>query len=100
MSTIVIRDLPECLNLDREAMAQVTGASGAPWVYGWIRPFVAASSSQSPVINFYQINNFAEQMINQFQLVNVSNTGSNANVNVGVDERSTNNAVAPKPLTI
>jgi hypothetical protein len=45
----------------------------------------------APVINFYQINNYADQLINQVQLVNVSNTAPNSLVNVGVDERSTNN---------
>jgi hypothetical protein len=28
----------------------------------------SASPTQFPVINFYQINNFADQMINQFQI--------------------------------
>jgi hypothetical protein len=96
MPTIVIRDLPECLDLDRKAMSLVAGAAGAPWVFGWIRPFVADTGGQAPVINFYQINNYAQQMINQVQLVNVSNSASNSNVNVGVDEGSTNNAVVPK----
>lgn len=100
MPTIVIRDLPQCLALDRKAMSLVAGAAGAPWVYGWIRPFIAASSGQAPVINFYQINNYAEQMINQFQLVNVNNSGANATVSVDVDEASTNNAVVPKPSTL
>ena len=71
-------------------MAAVHGA-GAPWVFGWIRPFVQASPSQLPVINFYQINNFADQMINQFQTVSVNNTGANAMLNVIVEESSTNN---------
>jgi len=45
----------------------------------------------APVINFYQINNYADQMINQFQTVSVSNSAPNSVVTVGVDERSTNN---------
>jgi hypothetical protein len=44
-----------------------------------------------PVINFYQINNYADQMINQYQVVSVSNSAPNAVLTVGVDERSTNN---------
>ena len=90
MASISIKDLPRNAILDRQAMASVRGA-GAPWVFGWIRPFVGASPSQLPVINFYQINNFADQMINQFQTVSVNNSGANAMLNVIVDESSVNN---------
>lgn len=91
MATISINDLPASYALDRKAMACIRGASGAPWVFGWIRPFVEASPSQIPVINFYQINNFAEQMINQFQLVSVNNSAANSNLNVAVGADSVNN---------
>jgi hypothetical protein len=47
----------------------------------------------APVINFYQINNYADQMINQYQIVDVKNTAPNSVINVGVDERSTNNGL-------
>lgn len=90
MATISINDLPASYALDRKAMACIRGA-GAPWVFGWIRPFLPASPSVVPVINFYQINNFAEQMINQFQLVSVNNSGSNSNLNVAVGADSVNN---------
>jgi hypothetical protein len=94
MASITIGDLPTSATLDRKAMSAIRGA-GAPWVFGWIRPFVPASSSQFPVINFYQINNFADQMINQFQTVSVNNTGAGATLNVVVDESSVNNALLP-----
>jgi hypothetical protein len=44
-----------------------------------------------PVINFYQINNYADQMINQFQNVEVSNTAPNSTLTVGVDGHAVNN---------
>jgi len=94
MASITIVDLPTSAVLDRKAMSAIRGA-GAPWVFGWIRPFVAASPSQVPVINFYQINNFADQMINQFQTVSVNNAGNGATLNVVVDESSVNNALLP-----
>jgi hypothetical protein len=92
MASISIRDLPRSATLDRKAMSAVRGA-GAPWVFGWIRPFVEAGPSQVPVINFYQINNFADQMINQFQTVSVNNAGANSTLNVVVDANSLNNAL-------
>jgi hypothetical protein len=90
MATIRINDL--CANrvLDRQAMAHIHGADGAGWVFGWIRPYLPEQAGVAPVINFYQINNYADQLINQFQMVNVSNSAPNANLNVGVDERSHN----------
>jgi RNase adaptor protein for sRNA GlmZ degradation len=45
------------------------------------------------VINFYQINNFADQMINQFQSVSVNNAGANSTLNVVVDANSLNKAL-------
>jgi hypothetical protein len=92
MASITISDLPNSRTLDRRAMSAIRGA-GAPWVFGWIRPFVDAAPSQFPVINFYQINNFADQMINQFQTVSVNNTGANSTLNVVVDESSVNKAL-------
>ena len=90
MATITINDLSVNRDLDRKAMSQLRGASGAPWVYGWIAPFSDAPSF-APVVNFYQINNYADQMINQYQMVSVLNTGANSNVAVKVDEGSVNN---------
>ena len=81
MAAITINDLPANLALDRQAMSSIRGA-GAPWVFAF-RPYVEASPSVVPVVNFYQINNsfFAEQMINQSQTVNINNSGANSNIN-------------------
>lgn len=96
MAHITISDLPASALLDRRAMSAIRGG-GAPWVFGWIRPYVDAIAGQSPVINFYQINNFADQMINQFQTVSVVNSGANAALDVNVDESSVNNALRRLP---
>ncbi|NMG77463.1 hypothetical protein [Aromatoleum diolicum] len=85
MPAIAIHDL--CMNrvLDNKALASIKGA-GAPWVFGWIRPFVAAQPSFGPTVNFYQVNNtfYADQMVNQFQIIDVSNSAANSTVSVGV----------------
>jgi hypothetical protein len=93
MASISISDLPRSATLDRQAMSAIRGA-GAPWVFGWIRAYVPAAPSQFPVINFYQINNYADQMINQFQTVSVNNAGANSTMNVRVDESSVNKALS------
>lgn len=89
MAAITIKDLHTSRLLDRQAMSSIKGA-GAPWVYGWIRPHTVASPSFGSVINFYQVNNYADQMINQIQVVEINNTAANANINVALDERSSN----------
>lgn len=90
MANISITDLSVNRELDRKAMAQVHGAGGANWVYGWIATF-SDQRAQPQVINFYQVNNYADQMINQYQMVNVNNSAPNSNVAVTVDEGSVNN---------
>jgi hypothetical protein len=94
MANIRIDDLRANRTLDREALASIRGAGGAGWVFGWIRPYLPAQPSAAPVINFYQINNYADQLINQFQTVNVSNSAPNSMLNVRVDEGSGNNGLA------
>jgi hypothetical protein len=91
MANITISDLREDRTLDRAAMAHICGADGAPWVFGWMRAFMPNQRAMPFVINFYQINNYADQMINQVQLVDVNNTAPNSAINVGVDGRSINN---------
>jgi hypothetical protein len=91
MATITINDLSASHELDRKAMSCIRGASGAGWVFGWIRTFSEGSPSDSAVFNFYQINNYADQMINQFQTVSVINSAANSTLNVKVDESSVNN---------
>lgn len=91
MAIIKIKDLRADRVLDRQAMAAIKGG-GAPWVYGWIRPYVAAAQSFGSVINFFQINNnyFADQLINQVQNVEINNSAANSNINVGLSETSAN----------
>lgn len=93
MANITIKDLSTDRVLDRKTMAGIRGADGAPWVFGWIQAYMPGQPRTVPVINFYQINNYADQLINQYQMVNVSNSAPNSVVTVGVDERSTNNGV-------
>jgi hypothetical protein len=94
MASITVNDLSLNLALDRKAMAAIRGGGGAPWVYGWIQPYVPQSSSVGPVVNLYDVTNnfYANQMINTFQSVDVRNTGSNSNINVSPDARSRNNS--------
>jgi hypothetical protein len=99
MPAIAINDLAANRALDRAAMSAIRGG-GAPWVYGWIRPYSPARSSLGPVINFYQINNtfFADQVVNQFQMVDVHNSGPNSNLTVSVDGQGSNFGVARPKL--
>jgi hypothetical protein len=91
--TLIINDLPHDITLDRAAMRDIRG-SGAPWVYGWITPYVDQRASMGPVVNIFETNNTfnAAQMINQFQNVDVHNSGANSNIAVSPDERSVNRA--------
>lgn len=91
MAAIVISDLPASSPLDRQAMKSIRGG-GAPWVYGWIRPYSRATQGFGGVANFYQITNnfFADQMVNQFQTVDVRNSGSNSSINVNLAEDGRN----------
>jgi hypothetical protein len=82
MPSLTITDLPLNLALDRKAMAAISGGGGAPWVFGWITPYVQSTPSVGPVVNLYDVTNnfYANQMVNQFQTTNVENTGNNATV--------------------
>jgi hypothetical protein len=78
MATITITDLPASRALDRKAMSSIRGALS--WVNGAFRlPAIPAIPGFG---NFYQINNtfIAENMINQFQTVEINNAGDNANI--------------------
>lgn len=98
MAAIVITDLPASRSLDRQAMKSIRGGS-APWVYGVARPYTRSASGFGSVVNFYQINNnyYANQMVNQFQTVDVHNTGSNSNINVNLAENGTNFGQGGRP---
>jgi hypothetical protein len=92
MAHLKIGNLRADRTLDARAMARIRGGDGAPWCFGWILPYMPAQARvAAPVINFYQVNNYADQMINQYQVVSVNNSAPNAVLTVGVDERSTNN---------
>lgn len=91
MATITIKDLRTDRILDRKAMSAVKGGN-ASWVFGWIRPYQPGGNAfgSGSVVNFYQVNNYADQMINQIQVVDINNSAANANINVALDESSTN----------
>jgi hypothetical protein len=91
MSAITVNDLPLDRDLDRAAMTCVRGG-GAPWLYGWITPYVASSPSAGGGVNVFDITNnyYADQMINQFQSVSVNNTGANSNITVSPGEHGAN----------
>jgi hypothetical protein len=96
MASITIHDLPDSVALDHKAMAMIRGGDGAGWLYGWMVPYTPPTPGVGPVVaNLYQITNnfYAGQMINQFQSVDVNNTGTNANISVAPAERSKNHAV-------
>lgn len=87
MAAITIKDLSASRDLDRKAMSRVKGG-GAPWVYGWIQ--TPSTGSFGTVVNFYQVNNYADQMINQYQTVEVDNSGNNSNINVDLGQNGGN----------
>ena len=91
MSAIVINDLPTDHTLDRAAMAVIHGGGGAPWVFGWITPYVPpvpVNASFGQAVNLYQVTNnyYADQMNNQFQSISVSNTGANSNISLDTNQ--------------
>jgi hypothetical protein len=95
MASITIHDLPDNVALDCKAMATIRGGDGAPWLFGgWDVPFQPSTQTVGTVANLYQItNNFtAGQMINEFQSINVNNTGSNSNISVAPNEQSKNHS--------
>lgn len=90
MAAITIKDLHVSRPLDSRAMSFVRGGNGS-WVFGWIRPYIVQQQPAfGPVINFYQINNYADQMINQIQVVDVTNSAANSNINIALAENSSN----------
>jgi hypothetical protein len=95
MACISVNDLTLNLALDRKAMAAIRGGGGAPWVYGWIQPYVRDTPSMGPVVNLYEVSNsfYANQMINVIQAIDVHNTGANSNISVSPDARNRNDTV-------
>lgn len=76
MSAITINDLPINFTLDRKALTSLRGG-GAPWVFGWIAPYVPPSASFAPMVNnFFQTNNYIGQLVDQSQTLAISNAGN------------------------
>jgi hypothetical protein len=96
MSTLTVTDLPYDRELDHNAMAAIGGGGGAPWVFGWITPYVDQRQQQGfgGVVNIYDItNNIAiGQMTNQYQMVDVNNTGNGATLTVNPNALSATRA--------
>ncbi|MGV2289353.1 hypothetical protein AAHK20_11635 [Trinickia sp. YCB016] len=92
MAAITINDLHTKRDLDLKAMSLIRGA-GAPWVFGWIQPFTPPVASVGPVLNFYQTNIFANQLVNQVENINVNNAAPNSNVAVSAGENGKNNGL-------
>jgi hypothetical protein len=95
MTSLAITDLHMQRDIDHKTMSFIRGA-GAPWVFGWIQPYQPEQPSAfGPVINLYQTNNtfYANQVINQNQTLDVTNTAANSNVTVGVGQNSRNNGL-------
>jgi hypothetical protein len=88
---IKINDLLANRALDGKAMSAIRGG-GAPWVFGWINPYVSQSLQPTPAVNFFQVNNnyYADQMNNQIQIVDVKNTAANSNITVALDQLGNN----------
>ena len=88
MALITLIDLPMSSALDCRAMSAIRGCGGAPWVTGAFRPYAVPSVQSVPSIgavanNFFQIeNNFyhIESMVNQYQTIQLTNTGNNSNL--------------------
>ncbi|WP_321793823.1 hypothetical protein [Caballeronia sp. J97] len=111
MCVLTVNDLAYDRELDHAAMSAIGGGGGAPWVFGWITPFVdrpsggAGGASAVNLIdvtnNIYEVTNNVTnnvtnitvgQMINQFQNVAVSNTGNGATLTVNPNSVAGNRA--------
>jgi hypothetical protein len=95
MSLIAITDLKYDRELDYAAMARISGGGGAPWVFGWITPYVEQrQQGYGGMINLYEITNNINigQFTNQVQTVDVNNTGSGATLTVNPNALTGNRA--------
>ncbi|SAK91321.1 hypothetical protein AWB77_05089 [Caballeronia fortuita] len=108
MRALTVTDLDYDRELDHAAMSAISGGGGAPWVFGWITPFVeraaAGAGAGSATVNLIDVtNNIYEitnnitnitvgQMVNQFQNVAVSNTGNGATLTVNPSSTAGNRA--------
>ncbi|MGO4612031.1 hypothetical protein AB4142_37415, partial [Variovorax sp. 2RAF20] len=57
-----------------------------------IQPYTPPRASTLPIVNFYEINNnfYADQMVNQFQNIDVRNSAPGANINVQAGQGARN----------
>ncbi|HJW24120.1 MAG TPA: hypothetical protein VJ576_04415 [Rhodocyclaceae bacterium] len=95
MAAITINDLPMNHELDRRAMSAIRGG-GAPWVFGWIRPYVPGERSFASGGSFVEVNNFyADQIINQIQVVDINNSAAGSVISVALDQQSANSKLQP-----
>jgi hypothetical protein len=109
MCALTISDLEFDRELDHAAMSAISGGGGAPWVFGWITPFVdrpsggvggaTAITLVDVTNNIYEVTNnitnnniTVGQMVNQFQSVAVSNTGNGATLTVNPNSTAGNRA--------
>lgn len=94
MTTLAITDLHMQRDIDHNAMSFIRGA-GAPWVFGWIQPYAPPAPPFGPVVNLYQTYNtfYANQVVNQIQNVDVTNSAAGANLAVTVGEDGRNRLV-------
>jgi hypothetical protein len=92
MAAITINDLHAEREMNHAAMAGIKGASGALWVFGWIRAYVDVSPRFGSVVNFFQTNNFyiADQINNQIEVIDVNNSATNASIDVSAKQQSIN----------
>ncbi|VVE50170.1 hypothetical protein PTE30175_04539 [Pandoraea terrae] len=91
MATLTIKDLDNEHPLDAISMSRIRGGA-APWVFGWIRPYSDDVSGAGTVVNLYETTNnfYADQMVNQFQNIDIRNTAPNTNINVSADQGAKN----------
>ncbi|SAK64034.1 hypothetical protein AWB78_02216 [Caballeronia calidae] len=108
MCALSVTDLDYDRELDHAAMSAISGGGGAPWIFGWITPFIdrppVSVGGGAGVVNLIDVtNNIYEvtnnitnitvgQMINQFQSVAVSNTGNGATLTVNPNSVAGNRA--------
>ncbi|SAK46478.1 hypothetical protein [Caballeronia ptereochthonis] len=106
MSVITVTDLEYERELDHAAMSAISGGGGAPWIYGWITPFSDRQQTLGGAVNIIDVTNniydvtnnitnntvTVGQMVNQFQSVNVSNTGNGATLTVNPNSIAGNRA--------
>ncbi|MGT2493768.1 hypothetical protein ACU4GD_32855 [Cupriavidus basilensis] len=90
MAALTIKDLFTNRTLDGQAMAAIRG--GVLLGIRLDQPYTPPRASTLPIVNFYEINNsfYADQMVNQFQNIDVRNSAPGANINVQAGQGARN----------